>query len=231
MSVFVLVHGSWNGSWSWKKVTPLLLQAGHTVYAPTLTGMGDRKHLHARGITLDTHIQDIAQLLEYEDLSDVMLVGHSYGGMVISGVAEQAAERIARLIYLDAFIPQDGENAYQLMPDRGAYLSQRVKTEGDGWFVPSLTPYGLGVTDPVDIQWVNARLTPTTAATFEQPIHLGNAAARQIPRSYIQTSEYERMAIRAKSAGWDFHELQVGHSAMITAPRELATILMTCAKA
>jgi pimeloyl-ACP methyl ester carboxylesterase len=219
MAVFVLVHGSWHGGWCWKKVTPLFRQTGHEVYTPTFTGMGDRSHLHARAVNLETHIRDIVQLLEYEDLYDTILVGHSYAGMVISGTAEVVPHRIARLVYLDAFIPEDGEHTYELMSDNGEYQSNRARTEGDGWFIPSLTPAELGVTDPADTAWMNARLTPISAATFEQAIRLRNPNARRIPRSFIHTSDYfDPMAARAKTAGWDFHELKVGHDAMITAP-------------
>lgn len=230
MALFVLVHGSWHGGWCWKKVVPLLRQAGHEVYTPTLTGMGERNHLHARGIDLNTHIRDIVQMAKFEDFHDLILVGHSYAGMVISGVADQLLNRIARLVYLDAFVPHDGENTYSLMTDNGDYQSNRARMEGDGWFIPSLTPADFGVTDPADTAWMNERLTPITAATFEQPIRLHDPNAQVIPRSYILTSEYfASMASRAKGTGWDFHELIAGHDAMITAPRELADILIGCA--
>src|SRR5713101_4428932 len=109
MATFVLVQGGWVGGWYWKRVTPLLSAAGHEVFAPTLTGLGERAHLAAPDIGLETHIQDVLGVLTYEDLSNVVLVGHSYGGMVITGVAERAPERLAHLVYFDAFVPTDGQ--------------------------------------------------------------------------------------------------------------------------
>ncbi|MFZ0513905.1 MAG: alpha/beta fold hydrolase, partial [Candidatus Nitrosopolaris sp.] len=116
MATFVLVHGSCHGGWCWKRVTPLLSKDSHEVYTPTLTGLGERSHSVSRDIGLDTHIRDIIQVLEYENLNEVTLVGHSYGGLVIGGVAEKIPERIRRLVYLDAYIPQDNKSAFDIIP-------------------------------------------------------------------------------------------------------------------
>jgi pimeloyl-ACP methyl ester carboxylesterase len=121
-ATFVLIHGAWHGGWCWKKLTPLLRAAGHEVYTPTLTGLADRAHLLSPQIGLNTHIADISALLEYEDLHNVILVGHSDGGMVITGVAEVAAQRLAHLVFLDAFVPQDGQSLFDTIPDRGAAM-------------------------------------------------------------------------------------------------------------
>ena len=135
MTTFVLVHGSCHGGWCWKEVTPLLRKYGHDVYTRTLTGLGERSHLVSRNVGLHTHILDIIQVLEYEDLSEVTLVGHSYGGLVIGGVAEVIPERIKRLVYLDAYIPQDNKSAFDIVPGLEAIYKERALTERDrnGW--------------------------------------------------------------------------------------------------
>jgi pimeloyl-ACP methyl ester carboxylesterase len=131
MATHVLVHGAWHGGWCWRKVTPLLRAAGHEVYTPTLTGLGERVHLGGPHIDLEMHIQDIVNVLEYGDLRDVILTGHSYGGMVITGVAERAADRLSHLIYLDAFVPSNGESLLGYMPpERGATMTAVAKAEG-----------------------------------------------------------------------------------------------------
>src|SRR5262245_30690572 len=116
MTSLVLVHGGWEAGWCWRKVVPLLRDAGHEVFAPTLTGLGERKHLASPEVGLDTHVQDIVGVLESEELDEVILVGHSYGGMVIAGVAERVPERLAQLVYLDAFVPEDGQSTLDLLP-------------------------------------------------------------------------------------------------------------------
>src|SRR5512146_1921364 len=133
MATFVLVHGAWHGGWCWQKVIPFLEAAGHEVYAPTLTGMGERAAELSPDIGLDTHIQDVAGLLQEKNLHGVILVGHSYGGMVITGVVDQAPERIAHLVYLDTFVPRDGESMSNVVPFLGTYLRKQAQAHGDGW--------------------------------------------------------------------------------------------------
>ncbi len=131
MATFVLVHGSCHGGWCWKKVTPLLKRDSHVVYTPTLTGLGERSHLVSRDIGLDTHILDIIQVLEFENLNEVILVGHSYGGLVIGGVVEKVPERIMRLVYIDAYIPQDNKSAFDIIPGlETIYKERRLKEQG-----------------------------------------------------------------------------------------------------
>ena len=138
MGTFVLVHGSCHGGWCWKKVTPLLREYGHDVYFPTLTGLGERSHLVSKNIDLDTHILDITQVLEYEDLNEVILVGHSYGGLVIGGVAEQMPKRIRRLVYLDGYLPEDYKSAFDLIPGlKEVYEKKSMKEQGKEWLVSS----------------------------------------------------------------------------------------------
>jgi len=229
-ATFVLVHGAWHGGWCWKKLTPLLRAAGHEVITPTLTGLAERAHLLSPEIGLDTHIADVAGLLEYEDLHNVVLVGHSYGGMVIAGVAEKAAELLAHLVFLDAFVPQDGQSLFDTIPDHGAAMRKIAEESGDGWRVP-LGKATFGVTDEIDVAWMIPRITPQPLRSFEEPVRLTNQAALALPRSYIlcrqdEPSLFDPFAKQAQYTGWGYYELMTGHDAMITMPEALATILL-----
>lgn len=232
MATFVLVHGSSSGGWSWRKVTPCLCEAGHEVYTLTLTGLGERVHLLTPEVNLTTHIRDVVNVLFYEDLHDVVLVGQSYGGMVVTGVAEQAAERIRRLVYLDAFIPHDGESAFDIVPSIREDWSKHVE-EING--VRVKVPWGRdfltsawGITDPGDLAWMEQRDTPMPLATCEEPIHLSENHAAGLPRGFIRCTQSAlvQLAERAQEQGLDYHELPTGHVSMVTAPRELASLLI-----
>lgn len=230
---FVLVHGAWHGGWCWQKLPPLLRAAGHETFAPTLSGLGERAHLLNPQVGLATHVDDIVALLDDEDLPNVILVGHSYGSMVIAGVAERAASRLAHLVYLDAFVPQDGQSLLDTLPDKGAAVRERAEKIGDGWLVPAGADT-FGVTAEADVQWLTARLTPHPLKSFTEPVRLTNPAARALPRTYIlcrqgEASIFDAHAERAQRAGWHCHELRIGHDAMITAPEELANLLLTIA--
>ena len=225
-TTFVLVHGAWHGGWCWIKTTRLLTDAAHTVYTPTLTGLGERAHLARPEVDLETHIQDVAAVFEAEDLRNVVLVGHSYGGMVISGVAARVKGRIARLVYLDAFVPKAGQSAFSLMlPDRAdAYR----KSAADGWRIPSPPPERFGITSQRDVEWAQKRFVGQPLQTFEQPI----ATAASVDGTYIYCSKpamglFEQFAERLRDdRKWRFHDVKTGHDAMVTAPGELAKILM-----
>jgi pimeloyl-ACP methyl ester carboxylesterase len=141
MATFVLVHGSWAGGVVWRQLAPRLRKAGHVVYAPTLTGIGERKHLLNREIDLDTHIQDVIGVIDDEDLSDIVLVGHSYGGMVISGVADRVPEKVASLVYLDAFVPENGQSCQSLLPPDRRWTT----VPGEDWLVAPIPPAGFGL--------------------------------------------------------------------------------------
>jgi pimeloyl-ACP methyl ester carboxylesterase len=240
MATYVLVHGAWHGGWCWKKVAPLLRQNGAEVFTPTLTGMGERAHLNAcldpSAITLDVHIQDIVQLMRYEGLEDVVLVGHAYAGMVITGVAEVCPERISHMVYVNGVIPADGESmADQLIPVRGeefaSWVRDQIKT-GDG-FLPapaSVEEVGLrwGITDPGDLAWVGANVTPQPAAAMASPIHIENPKAKAIPKNFVGGAEsgFDSVAERARQAGWGVYPVDSGHDTMITHAGELADILI-----
>ena len=225
--VFVLVHGAWHGGWCWRWLAPLLRKQGHEVYAPTLTGLGERAHLLAPEIDLTMHIEDVLAVLRYEDLSNVVLVGHSYGGMVIAGVVERSPERIAHAIYLDAFLPNDGESIRDIgNPD----LDEIAATYGDGWRMPPPGgAAGFGVTDPDDVAWIDARLGDQPYATFTEPIRLTRSEDDGIARSFILATDslFPAHADRARTRGYTSRELMAaGHDAMATMPGELAEMLL-----
>ena len=239
MATYVLVHGGGHGGWCYQRVARLLRSAGHEVYAPTLTGLGDRAHLLRRGIDLDLHIQDIAAVLQFEDLRDVILVGHSYGGMVITGVADRAADRVGRLVYLDAANPVNGQS----LVDVAGPIIEAVRPAGevvDGVelvLLPS-PEAGMfyGVTDPDDLAWMADRLTGHPWKCFEQPLDLANEPALwSIPQFHIvctstlATRDPQLMAkARAEGRLW---EIDTGHDLMITEPEQVADALLQVAVA
>ena len=229
MATFVLVHGAWHGGWCWIKVTRLLTDAAHVVYTPTLTGLGERAHLGGQHVNLETHVQDVVAVLESEELRNVVLVGHSYGGMVITGVAARVRPRIERLVYLDAFVPSAGQSLISLLPAERADAFRKAAAEGDGR-VPPMPPARFGVTSQRDTDWLQRHLAPQPLATFEQP--LAAAPSGDIPRSYIYCSKpasgaFDQFAERLRDdRKWKFHDVKTGHDAMVTAPGEIAKILM-----
>ena len=231
MTTFVLVHGSFGGGWIWQKVIPLLRAGGYEVYAPRLTGLSDRSHLLDCGVNLTTHITDVASLLFYEDLSDVVLVGHSYAGMVITGVAANVPERLKLLVYLDAYAPDDGQSESDLWPAEMRSEIQADVAAGRGLREPP-PPTWLGITDPEMADWVKARMTPHPLTTYNQPVSAGNAKSATLPRVYIHctagptTPVFAPFAAKARAGGWEVYEMATGHMAMLTAPREVADLLL-----
>jgi len=229
-ATFVLVHGAWHGGWCWKKLTPLLRAAGHEVFTPTLTGLGERAHLINPQIDLDTHIEDITAVLAYEDLQNVILVGHSYGGMVIAGVAEKAPARLAGLVYLDAFLPENGKALQDYAPP----LAELVQAQGAGWRLSSAwlgTPTEMfDVKESADLAWVTPRLGDQPYGTFTQPVQLAATPNKSLRQAYIHLTKgppFEEAAVRAKKQGFRSYELfSAGHDAMVTQPKELADILL-----
>jgi len=234
MATFVLVHGAWHGGWKWKLVAPLLRRAGHDVYTPTLTGLGERAHLARPGIDLDLHVQDVVALLEMEDLREVVLLGHSYGGMVITGAADRAPGRIRRLVYLDAFVPENGkcllDYVDHAVPERAAAF--RKEGEQHGSVAPP--PLSLwGIVKPEHIAFAKPRENRHPFHCFTQPIRLRNPEAlARLPKSFIHcsspaTGSFDQFAAKYRNdPGWRFHELATGHDAMILVPEELAAVLL-----
>ena len=228
-STYVLVHGAWHGGWCWKRVVPALRAAGHEVYAPTLTGLGERAHLANPAIDLATHIADIVNLLEAEELEKVVLVGHSYGGMVITGVADRATARLRRVVYLDAFLPANGKCLLDyLHPDRRAIIKQGEM----GGFVDPLPLAIFGVTDPEDVAWATRHEMRQSYRTFAQPVHFTGNGGASLPRTYIHctnppTGSFDQFAARLRDdPAWKYYELATGHDCMITDPENVIRILL-----
>jgi pimeloyl-ACP methyl ester carboxylesterase len=234
MTTFVLVHGGGHGGWCYNRVTPLLRAAGHEVYAPTLTGLGERKHLMRPDIDLEMHITDVVNLLEYEDLKEVILVGHSYGGMVITGIADRALDRIGHLVYLDAAHPKNGESLADLSPEQmsAAHREMRVIDGVELVIFPdSKVVNYLGVTDPTDFAWMKSKITPHPWKCFSQKLWLKHeAAVRRIPRTNINCKASLAMSNPERRAGQldgdrNF-EIDTGHDLMITEPRAVTDMLL-----
>jgi pimeloyl-ACP methyl ester carboxylesterase len=235
MTNFVLVHGAWHGGWCWQRVARRLRAAGHEAYAPTLTGLGERAHLVSRQIDLDAHIEDIVGVLRAEELTDVVLCGHSYGGMVISGVADRVADRIAALVYLDAYVPSDGQSLSSLqLPERRAMLRAAVAERGAGWLMPPIPAVAFAVND-ADHAWVDRQCVPHPYACFEQPIRLTGAGDKVAKRTYIQAVGYAPSAFGALAQrlrgdkSWRVESLPCGHDVMVDMPDELAALLIAAA--
>ncbi|WP_082637609.1 alpha/beta fold hydrolase [Bradyrhizobium retamae] len=230
---FLVCTGAWSAGWAWKKMHPLMASAGHRLVTPTYTGLGEREHLTSPSNDLETHIQDILAVIKYEDLSEIELVGHSYGGMVATGVADRARERIARLVYLDAFVPADGQSLMDAGPPTVRQRMQEAAKAGDGWRVPSnpIPPD----TSEADVKWISERRVPQSIKCFEQPLKMrgGNLT---LPRSYVYFTRvtpadpFRPFAERAKNdPSWRYYELDASHSAHVTAPDALARLLQTIA--
>jgi pimeloyl-ACP methyl ester carboxylesterase len=230
MSTFVLVHGAWHGGWCWDRVAPLLRSAGHDVHAPTLTGLSERAHLLSPTVGLDTHTEDIVRLLDTLDLREVMLVGHSYAGQIVTAVTDRRPERIARRVYLDAFVGSDGNAARDLLPETVEHhWAESAEQAGFGWLVPVRKLSVLGVTEKADIDWLTPKLTPHPWKTYTDPLRL-TGAVDGVPAAFVECVSWMRVfqahGDRARERGWPVHELETGHEAMVTAPKALADVLL-----
>ena len=231
---YVLIHGAWHGGWAWRLVAPILRHAGHEVYAPSLTGMGDRSHLLRAEIDLELHVADVVAVLEAHDLSDVILLGHSYGGMVITGAADRAAKRIRRLVYFDAFVPENGRCLFDYVaaavPERAAGFRKMGEATG---FVDAPPNSVWGHTDPRVIDWIRPREVRMPFRTQTQPLRLANEAAlARIPKTFVhctspETGTFGQFAAKVRNdPAWRFHELKSGHDAMILQPQAVAELLL-----
>ncbi len=229
MSVFVVAHGAWSAGWAWKKMHPLLAARGHRLITPTQTGLGERGHLAHPDIDLETHIADHLGVLTFEDLTGVAMIGHSYGGMVATGVADRARDRIAALIYLDAFAPRHGECAFDLLPpETRAQRSAIPSGAGEAWKIPPgpMPPD----TSEADRAWAAPRRLPQPRKTFEQKLDLHHGEPA-MPRHYIYCTRrppddrFRPFYERAKREGWGAYEIDASHNPHITAPEALADLL------
>ena len=232
---FVLVHGSWLGGWCWRRVEERLRSSGHRVYAPTMTGVGDRSHLISHQITLDTWVTDIEQLLRCEELSEVVLVGHSFGGRVVTGLADRCPELIKRIVFLDSALPISGRSLFdQLSADARAERIASTASSG-GMSIPPPTALALGVFDPADQAWVNRRLTPQPLGTNAVPLVFSEPIGKGLPITFVEfTNPVFPASVRAvqfakSQPGWDIKSLATGHMAMISEPEALASMLLEVA--
>jgi pimeloyl-ACP methyl ester carboxylesterase len=225
MATFVLVHGAWHGSWCWQRVRSALQAQGHQVFTPTLTGVGERSHLLSSDVDLHTHTLDVINLIRWEGLNDIVLCGHSYGGFVVSGVADELPERVRSLVFLDAFLPENGESLTYYAPITPEQLE-------DGWKVKPISAGIFGV-NPADRAWVDSQCTPQSLACFEQPICLSGGLAQIKRIDYILASAWGgghspfiQFHERAKARGWHTHEVASGHDVMIDDPAALTELLV-----
>ena len=227
---FVLVHGAWHGGWCWQLVRERLEAAGHRVVTPTLTGLGDRCHLAARDTGLDTHVTDVVSTIRFEDLRDVVLVGHSYAGQVISGVASAVSDRVRQLIFHDAFVPEDGQSALDLLPPPvAAHFVESARTDGDGWLMPRRPLAALGVTDERARAWLEPRLVPHPLRTYQDGARVGGGI-RSIPSGFVECTGWAGVfaphAAKARDLGWPVRRIAADHEALATAPAPLTEALL-----
>lgn len=229
MTDYVLVHGAWHGGWCWSRIRRKLTDKGHGVYTPTLTGLGDRTHLLSRDVDLETHINDVANLLIWEDLRDIVLVGHSYGGCVVRHVADRFPDRIRSLIYLDAFIPEDGESALNYMPGSGQDHRELALLHGDGWKVPPI-PASVFAVNAADAAWVDSRCTMHPLSSFETPASLTGACDRVPDIGFVFATgwdgPFEQFRSVAKNRRWWCEDFACGHDVMLDKPNELTDLLL-----
>lgn len=232
---FVLVHGAWHGGWCWSKVADALRSCGHEVYTPTLTGLGERSHLVGCDVTMQTLVQDVANVLTWEDLQDVTLVGHSFGGLVISGVADLMPQRLHRLVYLDAFLLESGVSTFDTLPADVVEKLRAVAADQPVAALPAPRPKSLGLTDPDDIAFVESRLTPQPLGTYETSIQLKHPIGNGLPCTYVHCTSPSFAAVQESrewvksNTNWPWMELETGHDAMVSAPSLVTRLLCSLA--
>lgn len=234
MATFVVAHGAWSAGFVWKRMHPLMRAAGHELFTPTHTGLGERLHLAHPEIDLEHHIADICSVIFHEDLHDVILVGHSYGGFVATGVADRMPERLAQVVYLDAFAPKAGDTMLALAtPEQRERWTDGARTQGEGWRVPPnpLPPD----TEQADLDWIAPRRHPQPFKTMTQPLEL-KLGTTALPRSFIYCTRigpgdmFGPFARAAKAdPSWRYFEMDASHNPHITAPEALAEIFGTIA--
>lgn len=233
-TTFVLVHGAWHGAWSYKRVAALLRARGHEVYTPTLTGLGESSHLLAGGVNLSTHIADVVNLLRWQELTDVVLCGHSYGGSVITGAIAKASDRIRSAVYVDAYLPEEGQSLLDMAPEVFRSSFQAAAASNGGLYLPPI-PAELFAVNPRDRAWVDAQCTPQPYATFLERGTGRQALERLARRVYVYadgwgttpfTPIYERLKV---DPAWIVHTAPCGHDIMIDMPELLADLLIESA--
>lgn len=233
---FVLVHGAFHGGWCWRRVADRLRAVGATVYTPTMTGLGERAHLLTPGIGIETFFEDVTGVIAAEELTDIVLVGHSFGGVVISGVADRMPDRIRHLVYLDAIVPESGRSAISLLPPETQATRIRTAQESSGGLsIP--VPRGdiFDIPAGPDRDWVARRITPHPLASYTDIVRLANPIGNGRPRSYIRCIDPVYPAVVPtwdaidRQPGWTIVDLATGHDAMVTAPGPLTELLLKLA--
>jgi pimeloyl-ACP methyl ester carboxylesterase len=227
---FVLVHGAWHGGWCWRRVADVLERKGHKVFTPTLTGLGERSHLMGRDINLDTHIVDVVNVFKWEDLKDAVLVGHSYGGWVISGAVEEVLPRVSSIVYLDAYMPDNGTRGL----DNTSEFSRKgiLAAIGKGEISrPSPTAAMFEVNEK-DRAWVDSKVTPQPVGVALQPIRLTGARDKVAKKTYIRAASYPQatfdkyLGVCKADRTWRTFEISCGHDVMVDMPERLAEVLV-----
>ncbi|MCF6402556.1 alpha/beta hydrolase [Chitinophaga filiformis] len=234
--VYVLVHGAWHGGWCWQRVSSQLREHGGIVYTPTLSGLAEHKNILSPAVNLETHISDIVNLIEMEDLHNVILVGHSYAGTVIAGVADRIPERLSKLVFLDAILPENGQSAFSIQPEAVQDAMSKAAEKDSGLTIPAWPAETFGVSKPADASWVNARLSGHPFRTFTQKLTLQHPYGNHLPLIYIACTVKMLPSIvpfaekTKNSKDWKYYSLATGHDAMITAPEKTAALLESFAK-
>lgn len=229
MATYVLIAGAWLGGWAWQRVTPYLRAAGHEVYTPTLTGLGDRVHLGQPETGLETHIQDIVNLIEFEGLDDIVLLGHSYAGFPVTGAASRIPDKIRRLVYMGNLPPLPNQAMFDFFSEEGRKeIEAEVRESDDGFRFSNwedISPQATGISEE-DSAWFWSKQVGQPVKTLSEPLVLPSDEWRQIPQSYIVCTE-EEYVLRPEtlSAGWTMHDLPTGHWPMASMPEELAQVL------
>jgi pimeloyl-ACP methyl ester carboxylesterase len=234
--IFVLVHGAWHGGWCWRRVAEVLRAAGHLVYTPTLTGLGERAHLLRPGLTIEHFATDVANVIEAEELQQVILVGHSFAGGPISVVADRKPEALKCLVYLDAMLLENGQSAFsKLEPTIVAQRILLAQETSEGLTIPPPAPAVFGVTETQDAAWLQRRLTAHPLNSYQVPIRLGHPLGNGVNKTYIACTDpaYEALVpthewVRRQN-GWQYLEFASGHDAMVIRPEALASVLLGCA--
>jgi pimeloyl-ACP methyl ester carboxylesterase len=234
MTTFVLVHGAWQGGWAWSRLAPLLEAEDHTVYAPTLPGLAERAGQLSKDVNLSIHVEDVCRLIIAEDLNDIVLLGHSYGGMVIAGMAERMEERIHSLIVLDGFVPEDGKAMREYWPGSVMSWLDKEAEKSGGVSVPPLPAESLAVAAE-NRAFVDSRATPQPYGTFNEVIRLSGARERIVNKSYIRASRFRSHPFDAvmkrleAEPGWRLQTIDSGHMPMLDTPEKLAELLLQSA--
>lgn len=230
MATFVLIHGAWHGSWCWKRVRRALQLAGHDVFTPTLTGVGERSHQLAQSVDLSMHVADVVNLIRFEELTDIVLCGHSYAGCVVGGVAEQLPGAIRSLVYLDAFVPENGQSLHDRLPADQRELQRSLADQfGEGWKVPPIPAEVFNV-NLDDRAWVDRQCTPQPLATFQEKVVRTGRFHRPGDTTYIlatgwEGSPFPQFHEAAQSKGWAVMTMACGHDIMLDRPDELTRTL------